>query len=124
MLRHDLVDPQRLDRSRPEVVQEQVGVRGQASQQGVAVIGPQVDHEAALVAVDRCEIGAPPIRWIAPERRTPSPRLVAGGRLELPDVGPQVAEQHRRERPGQNAAEVQDADPGQGQRRSHVPERY
>ena len=92
------LEAQACRRGRPVVVHEQVGRREQALEAGAAGIGPQVEHDAALVAVHRCEVGAAPIRRVAPPRRTPAAGLVAVGRLDLDDVGAEIGEQHGRER--------------------------
>ena len=88
---------------------QQVGAIRQAVEQLATDVGPQVDHDAALVAVDRAEVGAAPILGRAPPRRSPAPALVAGRRLELDDVRPKIGQQHGGERPGQDARAVQDA---------------
>ena len=97
------------------VVQQQVGVGGQAVEHGAAGIGLEVDDQAALVAVDRCEVRAAAIRRIAPVGRTPAARLVAVGRLDLPDLGAQVAEEHAGDRPRVDARAVEHADAGEGE---------
>ena len=56
---------------RPIVVDEQIAARQEAVQGDATFIGAQVEHDAALVAIDRCEVGAAPIRRIAPPRRPP-----------------------------------------------------
>jgi hypothetical protein len=69
----------------------------------------EVEDEALLVPVDREEVRRRPRRVV---RRTPAPRLVAGLRaLDLRHPGAEVAEQHRRERPREDAREVDDVDP-------------
>ena len=88
---------------------QQVGAIGQAVEQVAAGIGPQVDHDAALVAVDRAEVGAAPILRLAPPRWSPAAALVAARRLELDDVRPQIGQQHGGERAGQDTRAVHDA---------------
>src|ERR687889_231167 len=70
----------------------------------VAVVG-EVEGDRALVAVQP-EV----VRRLAfAPRRTPGARVVAAvGPLHLDHVRSEVAEQHRRQRPGQDAGEVGD----------------
>ena len=44
-----------------------------------------------------------------------APLGVAGRRLDLEDVGSEVGQHHRAVRPGEQLAEVEDADPGERQ---------
>ena len=99
------------------VVHQQVRARGEQVKQLTTAIGPQVDHDRSLVAVDRREIGTDLVSRIAPERRTPAAALVAAWRLELDDVGPQVGQEHGRERPGEHPAAVEHAHAGKGKGR-------
>jgi hypothetical protein len=94
-------------------VDQQIGGIGEAVEHGSARIGPEVEHAAALVAVDAREVGASPIGRVAPPRWSPPSRLVAAGRLKLDDVGAQVGEEHGRERPRQHAADIEHADAGE-----------
>ena len=102
------------------VVDEQIGIGEQPSEGIAPRIGPQVEHDAALVAVDGREVGAAPILRVSPPRWTPGARLVALRRLDLHDVRAEIGEEHRRERPGQHAAEVDDADAVEGERIGHA----
>ena len=105
------IDAEASGGGRTVVVDQQVGGGEEPIEIAAAVRRAQVQDHAALVAVHRCEVRAAPIGRVAPPRRPPAPRLVASGWLDLDDVRPQVAEQHRGERTGQHAAEVHDADP-------------
>jgi hypothetical protein len=66
----------------------------------------QVEHDAALVAVDRLEIGR---HAVLVKRRAPAARLVAAsGTLDLGHRRAEVGHHHRRERAGEDAREVED----------------
>ena len=67
----------------------------------------QVDHEAALGAVDLEEAAT-----LAVQRRGVA-HAVAAGRLDLEDVGPQVGEDHGAVRAGDVFGEVGDSNAGQ-----------
>lgn len=70
-----------------------------------AVATLQVQDQAQLVAVDRdVEEGV-----AVEEVRRNRPRVVALGRLDLDDLGPEVAELHGGEGAAQHPGEVQDA---------------
>jgi len=101
------------------VVHEEVRATQQPVQQLATRIGAQVEHDRSLVAVDRCEVRAAPLGRVAPPRRSPGARLVAVGRLDLDDIGAEVGQQHGGERPGQHAADVDDADAFQGEPIGH-----
>jgi hypothetical protein len=105
---------------RPVVVDEQVGRRQQAIERGATIVGLQVEHDAALVAVDAHEVRAEAVGRVAPPRRPPAPRLVARRRLDLDDVGAEIGEEHRGERPGQDSAGVDDPDALERERWRHA----
>ena len=67
----------------------------------------EVEREAALVAVDRLEVGRLPPLVV---RGPPGAGLVSSpGPLDLRHLGAEVGEHHRRERTGEDAGEVEDA---------------
>ena len=96
-----------LQRTDPEIVDQNVRVLDQPSENFLPGRHSHVEREGALVAVD-----AEKIRGLgADEGRTPMPRIVtvAGG-LDLDDVGAHVAQHHGAERAGENTGEIDDAD--------------
>ena len=106
-LAHLLIpEPQPRHRPRQEILDDDVGARHEIACGGEIVRLAKIPELAALVAVDRQEVRRLPVLG---ERRTPGARVVTAVRaLDLDDVGAQVAEQHRRVRAGQDAAEVGD----------------
>ena len=92
----------------PEVLDQDVGVGQQPAQDGRAVRVLEVEAEAALVAVDREEIGGGPRPGLdrADPWRTPAAGRIAVRWLDLDDVGTEVAEEHRAVRPGQDRRAV------------------
>ena len=84
----------------------------QLHQHRPALFGLQIEGDALLVAVDAEEIGAP-----AADERLPRPGVVAVARVfDLDDLGAHVAEEHGAERTGEDAGEIEDAQPGERQR--------
>ena len=89
------------------------------------VAGPRAPPPSArssrmrpLVPVDGEVVGGRPrpVRGVADPRRSPAARRVALGRLDLDDVGAEVAEEHRAERAGEDRRAVDDAMPARGPR--------
>ena len=68
------------------------------------LVDTEVEHDRALVAVDRQVVGRDAVLL----RRDPRPRVVAGGSFHLDHGGPEVGEQHRAVRPGEDARQVGD----------------
>ncbi len=100
-------------RHRPgrEVLDEDVGGRGQLQRPGVVRRVAQVQPHRALVAVHRLEVGG---GAVGGDWRPPRPGVVAARwTLHLDDLRAEIAEHHRGVRPGQHAAEVGDPQPGQ-----------
>ena len=91
---------------RAEVLHEHVSLAGELARPLGVLRRSKVEHDAALVAVHGLEIGGSSARV---ERWPPAARLIAAAwSLDLQDVRAEIAEQHRRERPGQHAREVED----------------
>ena len=88
----------------------------QPAQDGGALGALEVEPDAALVAVDRQVVGGGPRpvgRRRSDPRRPPAARRVTLGRLDLDDVGAEVAEEHRAVRPGQDGRAVDDPQAGE-----------
>jgi hypothetical protein len=91
-----------------EAVHEDVGRVDQRRQRRAPGLGAQVEHDPALVAVGDVELAA-----LALDVVDAAP-LVAGGRLDLHDVGAHLAQRHRGERAAEVVGEVDHPDAGQG----------
>src|SRR5690606_2483296 len=93
---------QPLHRAWPVVLDQDVGFRGETVDQRLSVLRLQVDHEAALVAVQVAEE--------ADGEAGQAARGVAlGRRLDLDHVGAEVSEHRARGRPTHGMAELQHA---------------
>jgi hypothetical protein len=68
----------------------------------------EVEHDRALVAVGGVVVGRAPLRI---RRRQPAPRVVAGRRLDLDHIRPEVAERLPDERAGEHPREIDHEDP-------------
>jgi hypothetical protein len=96
-----------------EVLDQDVGASGQVARGGQIVGVGEVERHARLVPVEpqvvaRLAVGRP--------RRSPPPGVVAVRVLHLDHVGAQIAEEHRGERPGEDAGEVRHEDAVEGAR--------
>jgi hypothetical protein len=85
---------------------QHIGVPRQAEQDVARGGGLQVQHKAALAAVDRGEVGALPVR---PERR-PEAVFIAARAFPLDHVGAEIGQQLGTVGTGQNAAEIDHPD--------------
>ena len=84
----------------------------------LALGSPQVDGDAALVP----RRDAPPQGVAGAVGRAPLPQHVAGaGRLDLDDLGTEVAEQLPAEGAGDDLAELDNPDPGKRSRHTTPP---
>ena len=82
-------------------------------EQRVPVCGTfEVEHDAALVAVDATEVAAVEAVGVRLRVGVVEAGHVAGRRFDLDDVGPHVGEDHRAVRSGQGLGEVDDTDVG------------
>ena len=105
-----------------EVLHDHVGVADQFAQRVPVGLLLEVEHDAALRAVDAGEVAAVVMLGVALRERAAVAGEVALRRFDLDHVGAEVGEQHRAERAGQRGGEVDDADVGErtaprGQRR-------
>jgi hypothetical protein len=85
-----------------EVLDEHVGAAGQLLRQHQVVGVLQVEGDRPLVAVDAEVVRGDPVA----DRRLPGAGVVAGGALDLHDLGAEVGEQHRGIGPGEDPREV------------------
>ena len=103
-------DPERFRAAGAEVLDDDVGGRGQPQERRARQLAVEVERGAPLPAVDREEVG----RLALDERRAPGARLVADARpLDLHHLRAEVGEHHRAVRPGEDAGEVEHAEPVQ-----------
>ncbi|MNR06974.1 hypothetical protein D3C85_1230740 [compost metagenome] len=100
-----VIQPQARHGLRPDVVDEHVGIRGEPQQRLAAIGLLEVQHHAALAAIgvqeDATHAGIP----AGPD----AAHRVAAGRLDLDDVGAQVAEDLGGIGPHQHRGHVDDA---------------
>ena len=118
LVEDSITESEPLERTGTQVLHEHVAARDQPAQDLGALRGSRVEPDAAFVAINREVVaglaGIVPLGiGCAGVRRTVETRGVAGRRLDLDDVGPEVAEQHRAVRPRQHRREVRDHAPGQ-----------
>ncbi|MNK99487.1 hypothetical protein D3C87_1198820 [compost metagenome] len=90
---------------RPHVVDQHVGARGQAQHRLPACRLLQVEHQASLAAVRVQEDAG----HAFVSRRSDAAHTVAAWRLNLDDVGPQIAQDLRGVGPHQHRRDVDDA---------------
>ena len=110
-----VVEAESGETARPEVLDEDVTARQQPAQDLGPLRAPEIEPDAALVPIDRQEVGrraGPGCRFPDPWR-TPAAGRVAFGRLDLDDIGAQVGEEHRAVRAGQDRRAVDDAQAGE-----------
>ena len=107
-----VADAQAVQDARPERLEEDVGVAGEAQQHVAALVGLEIDPDRALAPVERQEerrVGA--LLGALVVRRRPAHVVAHAGVLDLDHVGAEVAEQQRAEPAGQQPREVEDAQP-------------
>ena len=98
-------DAPALQGSRAEVLDQHVGALGKAQQQGGPFGLRQVERHRPLVAPERL----PPQPHSVARRPVSTGRIGLGRVLDLDDVGAEVAEEHRRHRPGEQCRSVDDS---------------
>ena len=107
----------------PEVLQHHVGARQEPGQRADVARRLEVQDDGLLVAVGRHEVRRVPwvVRTVARARPrwSPGPGVVAVGALDLDHPRAQVAQHHRRLRPGQGTGQVDHQHVGQGARIIH-----
>ncbi len=101
--------------TRPEVLDEDVAAGQQAAQHLGTVGLVQVERDRALVAVDREVVGRGPrvVGGVADPGWAPATGRIALGRLDLDDVGAEIAEEHRAVRAGEDRRRVDDPQAGE-----------
>jgi hypothetical protein len=106
-------EPEALHDARAEVLDHHVGLRGELldDRDGLRVF--QVQRQAALAGVELAEIGAVTLSRGVGAQRVPQAHVVALGRLDLDDVGPQVGKQARAVGAGKHDGEVEHAHAGE-----------
>ena len=108
-----VVQPERVERSRPEVLDEDVGAVAQPQRDVACLRDVQVDRDVALPGVLLGVVAGDAVR--VDRRRQPG--HVGVRRLDLDDVGAEVLQRPRAQRPGEDPGEVDD--PQARQRSGH-----
>ena len=91
------------------VLDDRVGLDGEATHDIAAVLLLEIDHDAALVAVEVEEGGG----HAALERAAEEAGRIALGWFDFDHVGAEVTEHHRAKRSRHNLGEIQDAKPNE-----------
>ena len=113
-----VVEAEAGQRRAAHVRDEHVGGIEQVERGGLAVVRPEVEHDAALAAVVELEDRV--VRQVVAEHLAELARRVALRRLDLDDVGAPVGEHAARRRAGDPHAELHDLDPVQRTRHRHL----
>ena len=101
-----------------EVLDQHVCTPEQIEEQVAAGFVLEVQADAPLGPVDRKIIRAESIARGAKIRRSPRTRVIPAGRpFDFDHVGPQIGQDHRAVRPGQNTGNVENRQPVQGRGR-------
>ncbi|MGY2934251.1 hypothetical protein ACVWZ6_003853 [Bradyrhizobium sp. GM6.1] len=95
--------------ARAEVLDQDVGSRGQPADRLLAVLGLEVEHDALLADVELAEHGA-----AALAQRRPGPHRLAAVGLDLDDLGAHVGEHPRTMGTGDGGRKIQDPKAGEG----------
>ncbi len=105
-----VADRQPFGDARTEVLEQHVGPGGEVAQHAATRVGLQVEDDRPAVTVQRHVEG----RWrVALREAGPGAGRVPAGRLDPHDVGAQVREGARRDRPGEERGEVEHPDAGE-----------
>lgn len=104
---------------RTEVLDEDVGALDEPGEHVAPVVGLEVEGDRLLVAVGAEEVRRDRVVLGPDEGRSPAPRVVTGGRLDLDDASTHVAQHHRGVRAGEGSGQVDDGDVLQ--RSGHAP---
>ena len=96
-----------------EILDQHIAARDQLFEHRAAITAAQIQGQRALVAVERREIPAQPV----PHRPLPAHRVARARGFDLDHLGPHIGQDHRAERPGQNARQIDHADT----RQRHAP---
>ena len=92
------------------VVDDDVGPADEVGEHLLAAAAAEVDDDAALVALQVHDVGRERAHHQGGTRAVELARVLAAGRLDLDDVGAEVAEYRRGERPGDDRGEVDDVE--------------
>jgi hypothetical protein len=105
---------QPIHHSRAKPLDEDVGTVDELRRDSQAVLVLEVDDDRAPGTVERIDLQAPRLA-AAVQRDLGDGRAIApgGGGLDRDHIGPDIAEQHRRERPWCKRAEVDDSEPAE-----------
>ncbi len=104
-----VVEPQPRQHARAEALDQHVGRPKQIGEYLAPGLVLEVQRDRTLAAVEADEVAGS----AAGQERAEPARVVAPRRLDLDDLGAQIAQDHVRERPGEHPRHVDDDDPGQ-----------
>jgi hypothetical protein len=103
-------DPQPRGHAGPEVLDDEVGALGELDEQLAPAVGLEVQRDAPLAAVRHRERVALTVDL----RCHPAGVVTRARLLDLDDVGPELGQDHRAVRTGQEARQVEDAESVEG----------
>ena len=108
-----VAEPLAVHRAGPEVLHDDVAEGHHLQERGPVRGGGEVAAEAPLLPVEEPEVAAVVAVVRADVRPDQARRVDVRLALDLDDIGPEVGQDHRGERPGQRPREVDHADVGQ-----------
>jgi hypothetical protein len=121
-----VVEPELGEPADLEVLDQHIRARGELAHGAAAVLALEIELDRALATVRRMVIGGTEVAAVGAlnERRSPSPRVVAGAlALDLDHVGAEVGQHLSGPRPGEDAGELEHAKTGERTRHeNHLPD--
>src|SRR5712675_1773627 len=100
-----LVETHVYENSGAEILDQDIAAGDQFGQHLAALFVPQVEGQRSLVAVETSEVPAEPVA----DDTLLAHRIALAGCLDLDHLGSHVAEDHRAERPGEDAGQINHA---------------
>jgi hypothetical protein len=100
-----LVETHVYENAAAEILDQDIAAGDQLGEHLAALFVPQVEGQRTLVAVEAGEVPAEPIT----DDTLSAHRIALAGGLDLDHLGSHVAEDHRAERPGEDAGQIDHA---------------